>query len=423
MRPQEKSRSLSGPRLLLRLLLSHHISLFWKCRDILYTNIGDVGYEEAEEARLVHFLQESRNMFAKDLSSVVDASLRIEKEGINAKNSKGQTRLHLAVLEGDGEKIEKLLKKGASHASTDANGLTPLHYGALHSHRTSEHIEKLIEGGARLEKRDGYGRTALSLLMVGVRREVFEYIVERVEKENDKEKEKKKKDKEKEKEKEKGWTTLHFLCSHPSSAVFPDRNVDNDGDDDNSSIEDGNEGDERDRLGSAEKVWKVVKREDISKVDSHLRTPLHIASSSGNLDMVKWLVLIGGAHVEAKDENGWTPLANSIGNSHLSISRWLLRSAHSDATTSGLKGTTCLHLAAALGLEEETKLLILFNAPLNAKDLHGFTPLHCAAAQGFLNIFSILVQAGADPHLPNERGITPSQLLPKSFFQTWCSIS
>ena len=44
---------------------------------------------------------------------------------------------------------------------------------------------------------------------------------------------------------------------------------------------------------------------------------------------------------------------------------------------------------------------------INAQDMYGMTPLHYALRSKNIDAAIALLKAGANPNLPNERGITP----------------
>ena len=81
-----------------------------------------------------------------------------------------------------------------------------------------------------------------------------------------------------------------------------------------------------------------------------METPIH-AAGKGHLDIVKCLIDLG-AHVDAKDEVGQTPLMQAVDDGHLEV----------------------------------VKCLINNGAQIDAKDSDRVTSLHIAADKGFLEI-------------------------------------
>ena len=91
-----------------------------------------------------------------------------------------------------------------------------------------------------------------------------------------------------------------------------------------------------------------------------------------NIEAVK-KTLADGADVNAKDDNGWTPL----------------------------------HWAAGIGHKEVSEYLITMGADVNAKTSLGSTPLHGAAMGGHKEIAERLIAKGTDVNAQSEKGRTP----------------
>ena len=62
---------------------------------------------------------------------------------------------------------------------------------------------------------------------------------------------------------------------------------------------------------------------DVSKADYDQRTPLHIASSEGNVEIVEYL-LKNGASVHVRDRNDTTPLLDAIREGHADVIKVLV---------------------------------------------------------------------------------------------------
>ena len=99
---------------------------------------------------------------------------------------------------------------------------------------------------------------------------------------------------------------------------------------------------------------------------------IHKAVRDGNIEVVKQY-LDAGTDVNAKDENGVTPL----------------------------------HQAAFGGQKEVVELLIAAGADVNAKEEDGWTPLHFAAEGGHKEVAELLIAAGAEVNVRDKWGRTP----------------
>ena len=99
------------------------------------------------------------------------------------------------------------------------------------------------------------------------------------------------------------------------------------------------------------------------------------------VDMSKIQDLIErGADVDAKDNNGWTPLHWASDSNHIEIAKLLIdRGADVDAKDNW--GWTPLHRACGNNALELAKLLIERGADVEAKDNVGWTPLRKARSE------------------------------------------
>ena len=55
-------------------------------------------------------------------------------------------------------------------------------------------------------------------------------------------------------------------------------------------------------------------------------------------------------------------------------------------------------------------MLLERGAMIDNRDVLGRTPLHCAASYGQIGVVRLLLERGADPHVRDEDGNTPSEL-------------
>ena len=103
------------------------------------------------------------------------------------------------------------------------------------------------------------------------------------------------------------------------------------------------------------------------------KSSIHQAAFDGNIEAVKQH-LAAGTDVNAKDEDGWTPL-HSAATKEITE---LLIAKGADVNTKDDWGWTPLHPAAWEGQKEVAELLIANGADVNAKDVDGFTPVDLA---------------------------------------------
>jgi len=116
-------------------------------------------------------------------------------------------------------------------------------------------------------------------------------------------------------------------------------------------------------------------------------------SSLGNIAVVGAL-LAAGADVDARSNDGWTPLHLAAWNGRDSIVEMLLAAdADVDARTNA--GWTPLHGAAWKGRDSIVEMLLAADADVDARTNDGWTPLHLAAQHGRDSIVEILLAAGA----------------------------
>jgi hypothetical protein len=146
-------------------------------------------------------------------------------------------------------------------------------------------------------------------------------------------------------------------------------------------------------------------------------TPLVLATSSGLTSTVT-VLLEAGANTEAKDDDGSTPLMRSAIVGNAAIAKILIRSgANVEARDDG--GRTPLILAAFYSEEDDpegyqqrevVQSLLGAGANINAKDSSGQTALMVAASQGHSVIVKILLKDGADLGATDNDGKTALDL-------------
>jgi len=154
----------------------------------------------------------------------------------------------------------------------------------------------------------------------------------------------------------------------------------------------------------------------LSSVTAHLaaQTPVQLtpeelalmeAAYAGKLDEVRRLVL-DGTTVDVIDEERRTPLMFAAFNGHAPVAEYLLDAgAEIDAKDSS--GRPALMYAASGPFVETVGLLLKRGADVNVQGtLEGFTPLMTAAAEGLADVVRILLVARADRDIRDKDGDT-----------------
>lgn len=139
------------------------------------------------------------------------------------------------------------------------------------------------------------------------------------------------------------------------------------------------------------------------------RSPLHVAASAGQAQIVKVLCGVSDPSqrfVNIEDEEGWTALHSAVSSGHVSITQILLEAgAFVSAVNHG--GRTALHYAASKGWTKLAEILIEHGANVNQKDKFGCTPLHRAASAGHPEVCELLLEEGANVDMADRTGQTP----------------
>ena len=128
------------------------------------------------------------------------------------------------------------------------------------------------------------------------------------------------------------------------------------------------------------------------------RPTLHTCAEKGHLDVAR-AVIEAGADVNAKDNEGLTPLYMCALGGHLEVARALIE-AGADVNAKKDNGVTPLHMCAYTGHLEVSRALIEKGADVNAKEDDGVTPLYVCTQEGHLEghleVARALIKAGSN---------------------------
>ena len=120
---------------------------------------------------------------------------------------------------------------------------------------------------------------------------------------------------------------------------------------------------------------------------------IHQAVFDGNIEAVKQH-LAAGTDVNAKDEDGKTPLDRAVFFKNKETADLLRK--HGGKTSNWLNADDSIHSAASAGHIEAVKQHLAAGTDVNAKSERGATPLHRAATFGHKEIAELLIDKGAD---------------------------
>ena len=147
-------------------------------------------------------------------------------------------------------------------------------------------------------------------------------------------------------------------------------------------------------------------------------TPLHVAASGGNFDMVKTLVR-AGVDTDVVDENGDTPL-------HLAVFRGFeqvveeLVTAGASVDTIDTEGESPLHTAAAHGSLGMVRAILRGSRGnttlLSPTDNLAMSPFHRAALGGHCDVMEELLSHGSRLHSLAGNALTSLHAVRKAFF-------
>ena len=134
-------------------------------------------------------------------------------------------------------------------------------------------------------------------------------------------------------------------------------------------------------------------------------TDICIASSTGNIRALDYIIKRGESNINTKDKYGKTGMHYAAMKGHLYAVNLLICNG-GDAQMKDKRGRTALHYACEEGHLEVVKCLVVFGG-VNERDNEGRTPLHYAAANGKIAVVGYLVRHGGNVNEWDNKGRTP----------------
>ncbi|KAK7074366.1 hypothetical protein SK128_009451 [Halocaridina rubra] len=358
-----------------------------------------VSFNKYKNENLTDFINAKNNIqktplhFAAHVGHVAILEILLDNGAdMISKDKDGYTALHVGIAAGKVEVIQELLKFGKRRKinleeflnATNNIQKTPLHFAAHTGH--TEILLKLLDAGSNIiaEDEDGYTplHVAVAVGKVDAVQELLQFQKKRhgnlcdiLNVSNNAQK-----------------TPLHFAARVGKVQIFDMLMVagadiaaeDNDGYTPlHVAIAERNENIFR-------KLYEFAKRKNLNLLDyinatnKRQETPLHFASYTGNVKIIKLLVH-AGANITAIDKEGNTPLHVAISAKQIDAVQELLNFRKNEkeylnkllTTTNNIKKAP-LHIAARTGSVKVLKMLIGNGADATAIDEDGYTPLHVA---------------------------------------------
>ena len=137
-------------------------------------------------------------------------------------------------------------------------------------------------------------------------------------------------------------------------------------------------------------------------------SPLHAASDTGNLDVVR-LLLAHGVDINTESDDESTPLHLASLNGYVDVTRLLLQHNANLNARDDIEDAP-LHNASIRGNTRVAQLLLEHGADINSRGCFNCTPLYRASENGHLELVQLLLGHGADVHLRGENDREPFEV-------------
>ena len=348
---------------------------------------------------------------ALEYDNIADALACIKKgANVKAKNSFGETALHVATLKGLVSFFDLLIQRGADVDAQDSRGQTPLHLAVMVGNVPA--IIKLRQYNARVDIKNNDGKKAKKLAS---KHHPYDTSITNAF--------------------QVPLNLSPFALAAKASGELESQTY----------TAPCNSGEENSLIGAVKNgdlravAWLLAYEEArlaLNIPDEKGNMPLHLAVQGGNVGIVK-LLLLKGAYVYEKNGEGKSPfeialdlallssqhaclvailndylsqsLFNALNSSRARLAEKLIEGG-ANVNVQNNEGDTPLHIAVMEGLLDIVKKLIAEGANVNAQNSAGDTPLHIAVKLKNFTITRVLLLAGAETDKKNHKGDTPYSL-------------
>ncbi|XP_056195449.1 ankyrin repeat domain-containing protein 26-like isoform X2 [Falco biarmicus] len=157
--------------------------------------------------------------------------------------------------------------------------------------------------------------------------------------------------------------------------------------------------------GDLGQVRQGLKKYSIDERDKAERTPLHLASANGHVNVVTYLVE-NNCKLNLTDGDNRSPLMKAV-QCHQEECVAILLEHGANPHLADADGNTALHLAVRCPNTTVAGLLLEYNANIDAQNKEGYTPLILAISEHHEDIAEFLLQKGADVHARDHCERTP----------------
>ena len=355
-----------------------------------------------------------RQLIARPQDLMMDIFTRGVKPGvtvdIHARNSQGQTPLHIAITNNAGISIvNELIDSGVDLYGFDVNGNNPLHLAVARGNTVV--VRTLLAAGMDSNVVNANGESPLHIAAKFNDLKMINLLLHNMANPNVRNSQ--------------GQTALHIAAAKGSPVVVSallEQKAD-------INIQDNLEQTPTHLMlinGHLDLAIKVIKKDtdlDINRADNKGNTFLHIASHLGSSQLITTL-LNRGVSLLAQNSSGNTALHESCKHKRTDIMKQLLENAGKQGQlrelldTNNRTGKRALHISAYIGGVQALVYMLKKGAKVNCQDENGHSALHLAAlsrnSESAAQITKCLVSNGANVETRSRLGETPLHAAAKS---------